>query len=89
SASPRPNTLPRIRLEPNPASQTTLLSSDLPLPPGLTLVVRDATGRLVGVQTLQGQTTEIPRNGLPSGLYFVELRNRNGLVAVSKLIWTE
>ncbi|HNL37513.1 MAG: T9SS type A sorting domain-containing protein [Saprospiraceae bacterium] len=89
SAPPAQPTLADIRLEPNPAWQITRLSADRPLPQGLTLVVRDARGRLVGTRTIQEPSTEIYRNGLPSGLYFVELRNGNGLVAVSKLIWTE
>ena len=89
SAQPAQTRIANVRLEPNPAWQVTRLSADPPLPAGLLLVLRDATGRPVSTQITRGAAVEINRNGLPSGVYFVELRNEKGLVAVSRLIWTE
>lgn len=88
SATREPGTaIPWLQVWPNPASQTTHIWAEKPFRPGQRLVLRNALGRIVREVAVPGQTLEIERAGLPTGLYFIELRHAQGVIAVGKMVW--
>ncbi len=63
-----------VRLYPNPASQTALLTFDNPKKSEYTLIIRDITGRLISSQIQSGNEFQIETGKLASGVYTWELR---------------
>ncbi len=79
------NTLPALDIWPNPAQFTASVQAPQPFRSGDLLVLRDLSGRLLRTTPAQAA---LRREGLPSGLYFVEWRDAAGRVlGAGKLIW--
>jgi uncharacterized repeat protein (TIGR01451 family) len=79
--------LPVLQIWPNPASDQTTIFVKQQNFVGKTLVMRDVTGRLVAQMPVNQANMVIKRNGLPSGVYFVEMMEWNKVLAVGKVIW--
>ena len=79
--------LPSLQIWPNPASQSASVWAEKTFQPGQQLVLRDMTGRVLWETAVRGQTVEVQRAGLPAGLYFIELHNPQGIIAVGKVVW--
>lgn len=77
----------RLHLFPNPATEHLTVELGEQLRPGGQVVLRDWTGRAVGRWPAQSPRHEIQRNGLPSGLYWVELQDMGAVVAVGKVVF--
>lgn len=71
-----------VKLYPNPASQTALLTFDNPKKSEYTLIIRDVTGRLISSQIQSGHEFQIETGKLASGVYTWELRG--GKVATGR-----
>ncbi len=84
--SPKPL---RLRLWPNPAARRVVLELDGLVSPGRRLVLRDLAGRQVGAWPLVSSRQEIQRQGLPAGVYWLELRDERRVLAVGKVVWAE
>jgi uncharacterized repeat protein (TIGR01451 family) len=79
--------LPVLQIWPNPASEQTIVSIKQQNFAGKTLLMRDIMGRIVSQTPVNQSNTLIKRNGLPSGVYFVEILECNKVVAIGKVIW--
>jgi len=77
----------RLQVAPNPAVHRTTATFGELYRPGCQLVLRDWSGRPVGVWPVLAPRQEILRYGLPSGLYWLELRAGSMLLAVGKVVW--
>lgn len=76
---------PILRVFPNPANDLLHLETEvLKLP--AQLVIRDALGRQVLVQTLYGHTSTMPISTLQNGIYLVSVRDETGRRGIVKLI---
>jgi hypothetical protein len=53
----------------------------------LTIRLRNPLGKLVLERDFNGNQLEIQRNGLSSGIYFIELMDNERVIGVGKLIW--
>jgi uncharacterized repeat protein (TIGR01451 family) len=79
--------LPVLNIWPNPAATETIVSLKQQNFVGKTLVMRDLLGRIVSQTPVNQSNTTIRRNGLPSGVYCIEIRDKHGILAVGKVIW--
>jgi uncharacterized repeat protein (TIGR01451 family) len=70
----------KIKTWPNPVTESALLTfENLPSGDGYRFILTDITGKKQREQPILGQSTFFKREGLPSGLYFFEIRNNVGL----------
>jgi uncharacterized repeat protein (TIGR01451 family) len=79
--------LPVLNIWPNPATTETIVSLKQQNFVGKTLIIRDLLGRIVSETPVNQSNTTIRRNGLSSGVYCIELRDKHGIWAVGKVIW--
>ncbi len=82
------NILPEtnVRIMPNPANSSALISS-IALTPIREVIVADINGRIIAAyKNIDNQYFNIPRDGKPSGVYFVQVRMDEGMV-IKKLIF--
>ncbi|MCB9316827.1 MAG: hypothetical protein H6569_11870 [Lewinellaceae bacterium] len=90
TATREPTAAPlQLQIWPNPAIHRTAVKLDDLYRPGRQLMLRAASGRLVYTWPAQYLRQEIPRAGVPAGLYWVELREEGQLIAVGKLVWMD
>lgn len=74
---------------PNPFSSATVLQTDKPLH-YITLEVINILGqRVAQIKNIRGQTVTFSRDNLPSGLYFIWLKQDNKVIATQKIIITD
>lgn len=87
-STPMPSVLrQKVQILPNPASDfASIRLSENPLKNG-EVVLRDAFGREVRRINFGGTTAELQREGLVSGIYFVEILENGTRVAVEKVVW--
>jgi hypothetical protein len=86
TASPAPGK-PRILVMPNPASDFVRLSLPENTLHNGEFVLRDALGREIRRASFNGTSAEIQREGLSSGIYFVEILENGVRAGVEKVIW--
>ena len=71
-----------IQLYPNPSYEGATLHLKLPHLAALTVILTDATGRIIDKQSFAGMNTEytaqLPTGNLPSGVYFVTAETSAG-----------
>jgi len=73
-----------VRVYPNPFTNTTTIQSDQPIS---SYRIYSISGRLVREQeNLSGNTITIDRGNLPSGMYFIEVLSREGVLSREKVI---
>lgn len=78
-----------IKIYPNPFYSSTTLQTDKPLK-NASLTVYNSFGQTVKqIDNLAGQTIVFYRDNLPSGLYFVRLKEENKIIAADKLVITD
>jgi len=78
-----------LRIFPNPFSEQTSIQSEILLNSG-TLTVCNSLGTIVKqIDNIRGQNINLQRDNLPSGLYFVQLKQDNKTIATNKLIITD
>jgi N-acetylneuraminic acid mutarotase len=78
-----------ISVFPNPFSSQTVLQTDHPLH-NATLTVQNCYGQTVAqLKNISGQKIVFSRNKLPSGLYFIQLTEKNKLITVEKFVITD
>ena len=66
-----------ILIQPNPFSRHTVISFNNPDNYNYTLRIIDQNGKVVRkIDNLRGQSLELSRDGLPSGIYFIELTGK-------------
>ncbi len=82
---PTPATTPLI-IQPNPADQIALIRWPEAAPEQV-LVVRNALGQVVRTAPVNGQQVALPRNGLASGVYWVEINGNGPVRYLGKLIF--
>jgi hypothetical protein len=73
-----------VILAPNPGKSATTLFLNNPKNELFTMILSDATGRMVRMETITGTSLEL--DNLSSGLYFVILRDSEGRFLTEKLI---
>jgi hypothetical protein len=72
---------------PNPFLQTTLIKFDEPLDADYSLILYDALGREIGIQSgAAHDEIYLERNDLPAALYFFEIISGNRVIGQGKLI---
>ncbi|MCE7925314.1 MAG: T9SS C-terminal target domain-containing protein [Haliscomenobacteraceae bacterium CHB4] len=77
-----------LRAFPNPASEgATVELSDISPDTMLEWALSDATGRMVLRQTTLGGRLDFQRGGLPTGIYWLQVREKGKLLGVGKLIF--
>ncbi|MBL7856177.1 MAG: Ig-like domain-containing protein [Cyclobacteriaceae bacterium] len=83
-----PSILDQVRVYPNPANQEVRVSLTQKTPETIDLNMTDAIGRSVHRTTFVPGVVEksIPTGDLPSGVYFIQLRNREGKNVIRKLV---
>ncbi|HTF02768.1 MAG TPA: T9SS type A sorting domain-containing protein [Bacteroidia bacterium] len=75
-----------LEVNPNPFSETTILSTDQPLRNG-TLVVYNSFGQIVRQSdNLEGQSITFHRDNLPEGVYFLSLSDEGEMISVRKVV---
>ena len=75
-----------LEVNPNPFSETTILSTDQPLRNG-TLIVYNSFGQIVRQSdNLEGQSITFNRDNLPEGVYFLSLSDEGEMISVRKII---
>lgn len=78
-----------INIFPNPFSSQTTLKSDILLI-NATLTIENCLSRTVKqINNISGHTVFLSRDKLASGIYFIQLRQDNKLIAAKKLIITD
>ena len=87
TATHRPAGLPVLNIWPNPAAERLTVQLDRLFRPGQRLILYDPLGRVMQDFPVTGSTPEIRRNGLPAGMYWLELRDKNKVVAVGKAVF--
>jgi len=79
----------KFLIYPNPFSSTALLKSESPLH-NATLKVYNSFGQLVKeMKNLSGETIEISRDNLPSGLYFIQITEGDKTLSAKKIAINE
>lgn len=74
---------------PNPFISSTTIQTIVNLK-NATLTIYDSYGQAVKqIKNISGQTVSLSRDNLPSGLYFIRLKEENKIIAVKKLIITD
>jgi hypothetical protein len=80
-----------VQLYPNPASDVVYMRVDQQLSADVELLVSDVNGRTVydagGSETAGSNFIQIHRNGLPDGLYVVQLRQNGQIIYSDKLLF--
>ena len=76
-----------LEIWPNPAEDVVTIRLEKHYKPGQRLVLRNTLGNVLREMPVQGQITELPRTGLPAGLYFVEILDGKGVLAIGKVMW--
>ncbi len=77
---------PSISVFPNPFSAVATIRFDKFLT-NASLVLYDSFGRLVKIiDNISGQTVLLERSNLPTGIYFIMLKEKNRIVATTKII---
>lgn len=67
-----------LKIYPNPFTNTAILSISNPERNSYTLYLKDLSGKIVKtINNITERKTEITRDGLPAGLYLIELRGPN------------
>jgi len=66
---------------PNPFSDYTTINIKTALQQNLVAVITDVEGKTLLKERVMNKTFIIRRNGLPAGIFFLELRNENGISA--------
>jgi len=87
TATHRPANLPVLNIWPNPAAERLTVQLDRLFLPGQRLILYDTQGRIMHDFPVTGSTPEIRRNGLPAGMYWLELRDKSKVVAVGKAVF--
>lgn len=82
-----PFSLPVINITPNPAAEQITLHLEHIFQPGQQLILYDAKGRALRAMQVTGPKPEIRRNGLPGGIYRIELRDKNRPVAGGNVVF--
>ncbi len=78
-----------VTVYPNPFTTSTILHTDKILS-AATLTVYNSIGQEVKqIINISGQTVTISRDNLPSGLYFLRLRQDNKVITTDKLVITD
>ncbi len=76
-----------LRVYPNPFNNEVMIEFDNPNSRSFELIITDINGKLVRrVADLTGTQTIVQRDGLPAGMYFAQLRDRQGYFATAKLM---
>ncbi|MBV6440549.1 MAG: T9SS C-terminal target domain-containing protein [Haliscomenobacteraceae bacterium CHB4] len=85
AGNPPPTPLPPLSVFPNPASSYLKIIVNRPLPAGAQWTLYDAYGRVARTERLVNEVTctEITVEGLAAGVYFWELKGKEGLVIQS------
>lgn len=79
----------KINLYPNPFTTVATLRSDIPLK-NATLLIYNSYGQVVmQIKNINGQTITLARNNLASGLYFLQLTEKNKTFYKDKLVITD
>jgi hypothetical protein len=75
-------------LFPNPASSYFTVQLSQPLTTASQLVLRNAQGQQVGLQTLQAEALSVDWDisTIPAGLYYLEIHNNGTLLEIHKMI---
>lgn len=68
-----------VSLYPNPVADVLTLSIDKTIPADAKVMITDATGRVVGIQSLTGKTTAIKVDQLAPGVYFLNFINAGSI----------
>lgn len=90
AAGPGPQPpLPRLRVWPAPATESALVDLSGLLRPGRRLKIRDALGRLRQDVPASVPLQALRREGLPAGMYWLELSDENRVVAAGRVIWMD
>ncbi len=67
-----------LKIYPNPFTSTALVSINNPERDSYTLYLKDLSGKIVKtINNITDRKTEITRDGLPAGLYLLEIRGPN------------
>lgn len=74
-----------ITIAPNPFSTSTKITIPLGLTNGKVKITSPA-GTEVYTQVIQGSTAEINREGLSSGIYFLQVTSNNEIIATEKMV---
>lgn len=85
--APDTNPIETLGISPNPASESVLVT--LPFVPeaGTTLLLQNALGQLLWEKPVSTSSIRIPRGSLPTGLYWLECREKGKVVATGKMVW--
>ncbi|MBV6440547.1 MAG: T9SS C-terminal target domain-containing protein [Haliscomenobacteraceae bacterium CHB4] len=91
AGNPPPTPLPPVSVFPNPAVSYLKVIVNRPLPVGAQWRLRDAFGRVVHAERLVNEATctEIAVEGLATGVYFWELKGKDGAVVQSGKIFKQ
>ncbi len=76
-----------LQVWPNPADEVTRIWAERHFKAGQQIVLRNISGSVVREIAVQGQIVELQRAGLPKGLYFLEWRDKSGVIGVGKVVW--
>lgn len=76
----------RINIYPNPAVDKLFIEHDLKVSKNSSILLMDAMGRVVLQKPLDAALAQLDVSTLPSGIYFVQIRSKEGQVGVCKRI---
>ncbi len=87
---PKPD-LPLLRVWPTPARADVLveLQGGALFRPGQRLCLRDVAGRMVREEPAGSPQQTLQRLGLPAGMYWLEWRDANRILAAGKVVWMD
>jgi len=81
------STVKSVVAAPNPFTTQTILTIENPSRSAHNVMLSSLTGRLLREwKDVRDNTLRIDRNGLPTGIYFLSIRNEQGEVATKKLM---
>lgn len=85
ASNPSPSPLPPVSVFPNPAASYLKVIVNRPLPPRAMWTLYDAYGRVLRTERLVNEATctEVTVDGLAAGVYFWELKGKEGAVVQS------
>lgn len=87
NASDLPVISQKMQVFPNPAASSVYISLQDAAVKNREVILRDAFGRVVRRTDFSAPTLELRREGLVSGVYFVEMLENGVRVAVEKVVW--